>query len=54
MAMNNAAVADHGANPVSEELIREHAAGWHAFTQFVKIGSTGIAVLLILMAIFLL
>ncbi|MBP2314019.1 aa3-type cytochrome c oxidase subunit IV [Azospirillum soli] len=49
------AVTDHdGHNPVSDELVREHAAGWHAFTQFMTYGTAAVVVLLILMAIFLL
>ena len=48
------AVTDQGHNPVSEDLVREHAAGWHAFTQFMTYGTVGVVVLLILMAIFLL
>ncbi|WP_448205531.1 aa3-type cytochrome c oxidase subunit IV [Azospirillum sp. sgz302134] len=45
---------EQGHNPVSDELVREHAAGWHAFTRFLTFGTAGVVVLLILMAIFLL
>lgn len=48
------AVMDHDHAPVNEELVREHAAGWHAFTRFLTYGTVGVAVLLVLMAIFLL
>jgi hypothetical protein len=44
----------HHEQAVSEELVREHAAGWHAFTQFTKYSTIGVAVLLALMALFLL
>lgn len=44
----------HHEQVVSDELVREHAAGWHAFTQFTKYGTIGVAVLLVLMALFLL
>ncbi|MBP2294417.1 aa3-type cytochrome c oxidase subunit IV [Azospirillum rugosum] len=48
------AVTEHTHNEVSDELVREHAAGWHAFTRFLTIGTVAVVVLLILMAIFLL
>lgn len=48
------ATAQQHARHVSEDLVREHARGWEAFTQFVKIGTVGVVVLLVLMAIFLL
>lgn len=39
---------------VREEMVREHLAGWHAFTQFVTVNIVAVVALLILMAIFLL
>lgn len=48
------AVTEHTHNEVSDDLVREHAAGWHAFTRFVTISTVAVVVLLILMAIFLL
>ncbi|HYD70314.1 aa3-type cytochrome c oxidase subunit IV [Azospirillum sp.] len=44
----------HHEQVVSEELVREHAAGWHAFTQFTKYATGAVVVLLVLMALFLL
>ncbi len=49
------AVAEHQHhNPVSDELVREHARGWEAFTQFMKYGVGATIAVLVLMAIFLL
>lgn len=39
--------------PVSDEIVRDRARNWEAFTQFVKIGTGAVIVLLVLMAIFL-
>lgn len=39
---------------VSDELVREHAAEWAAFTHFATYGIAAVVVLLILMALFLL
>jgi len=39
---------------VSPELVREHAAGWIAFTKFMKYGTGATIAVLVLMAIFLL
>ncbi len=47
------AVTDHGHNPVSEDVVRRHEAGWHAFTRFLTLSSVAVAVLLLLMLIFL-
>ena len=47
-------MATVGSNPVSEELVRSHMDGWIAFTKFVKIGTVGVAAILVLMAIFVL
>ncbi|NYZ14891.1 aa3-type cytochrome c oxidase subunit IV [Azospirillum sp. RWY-5-1] len=44
----------HTDSAQSDELLREHRADWIAFTQFVKYGSVAVAVLLVLMAFFLL
>lgn len=48
------AVTEHTHNEVSDELVREHAAGWHAFTRFLTIATAGVVAVLVLMAIFLL
>ncbi|WP_109118618.1 aa3-type cytochrome c oxidase subunit IV [Azospirillum sp. TSO22-1] len=48
------ALAQPHDRPVSEELVREHARGWESFTHFMRVAVIGVAVLLILMAIFLL
>lgn len=49
------AMADHQHDhAVSDELVREHARGWHAFTRFVTYAAVATAVVLVLMAIFLL
>ncbi|HYH38452.1 MAG TPA: aa3-type cytochrome c oxidase subunit IV [Azospirillum sp.] len=47
-------MAEHHDRHVSEELVREHARGWEAFTQFMKYGVAATVALLVLMAIFLL
>jgi hypothetical protein len=48
------AIAEHHDHVVSDELVREHARGWEAFTQFMKYAVAATVVLLVLMAIFLL
>lgn len=52
------AVTDHGFNPqghtpVSEELVRQHEAGWHAFTRFLTLATAGVIIVLAFLAIFL-
>ncbi|MBK1841627.1 hypothetical protein JHL17_29930 [Azospirillum sp. YIM B02556] len=39
-------------NPVSEETVRAHQAGWIAFTHFMKLGIAGVIAVLVLLAIF--
>lgn len=48
------AIAEHHDRVVSDELVREHARGWEAFTQFMKYAMAAAAAVLVLMAIFLL
>lgn len=40
-----------GSNPVSEELVRAHMQNWIAFTKFVKLGTVGVAAVLVLLAL---
>ena len=48
------ALAEHHDRHVSPELVRDRARGWEAFTRFMKYASIATAVVLVLMAIFLL
>jgi len=48
------AMAEQHDRHVSPELVRDRARGWEAFTQFMKYGTIATAVVLVLMAIFLL
>ena len=47
------AVTEQGHNPVSEDVVRRHEAGWHAFTRFMTLATAGVIAVLVFMAIFL-
>ena len=53
-AVYGSGLSDDRDNRVSEDLVREHAEGWNAFTKFLTYSTSAVITVLVLMAIFLL